>query len=78
MFKVLIIACGIFPFPRGEIIATQCYFIQDQWQPTAYGYYSKKTCEKRLKKITDTIRENYMLMDIKEEKCIKSQDREVL
>ena len=78
MFKVLIIACGIFPFPRGEIMVTQCYFIKDQWQPTAYGYYTKKTCEKRLKAITDTIRKSHKLMDIKEEKCIKSQDKEVL
>tara|TARA_B100000902_G_C26659417_1_gene597691 strand:+ start:195 stop:431 length:237 start_codon:yes stop_codon:yes gene_type:complete len=76
MFKVLIIACSITPFPRGEILQTQCYVVSDQWQPTIHGYKTRQQCENRLKVITDSITKNFDLLYLKEKKCIKSQDRE--
>ena len=41
MFKVLIIVCTILPYPRGEILNTQCYYVEDKWQPYISGYTSK-------------------------------------
>ena len=48
MFKVLIIACTILPYPRGEILNTNCYLVKDQWQPSVHGYPSKEKCQKRV------------------------------
>jgi len=76
MFKVLIIACSIMPFPRGEILETKCYVVVDQWQPTIHGYKTKEQCENRLKVITDSIKKNYNLIYLKKYMCVKSQDRE--
>jgi hypothetical protein len=76
MFKVLIIACSIMPFPRGEILQTQCYVVSDQWQPSIHGYQTRQQCQNRLKVITDSIRKNFDLLYLKQYKCIKSQERE--
>ena len=76
MFKVLIIACTILPFPRGEILESKCYFIKDQWQPSIHGYKTKKECSNRLKVISKSIKKNFQLLYIKKQICIKSQGRE--
>ena len=76
MFKVLIIACSILPFPRGEILDSKCYVVVDQWQPTIHGYKTKAQCEKRLRVITDSIKINFDLIYLQKYKCIKSQGRE--
>ena len=76
MFKVLIIACSIMPFPRGELLETKCYVVADLWQPTIHGYETRQQCENRLKIITNSITKNFDLIYLKKYKCIKSQDRE--
>ena len=58
MFKVLIIACTILPYPRGEILNTQCYSVVDQWQPSVHGYSSKDQCTKRVRVITNSIKKS--------------------
>ena len=78
MFKVLIIACTILPFPRGEILESKCYFIKDQWQPSIHGYKTKKECSNRLKVISKSIKENFHLLYIKKQMCVKSQGREII
>jgi hypothetical protein len=78
MFKVLIIACSIMPFPRGELLETKCYSVVDQWQPTIHGYETRQQCENRLKVITNSIKKNFHLIYLKKYKCIKSQDRELI
>lgn len=72
MFKVLIIACTILPFPRGEIIQTQCYSVKDQWQPSFHGYSSKKKCQKRVDVITSSIKKNFNLLYLKKYHCEKT------
>ena len=42
MFKVLIIACTILPYPRGEILNTQCFLVNDKWEPSIHGYLQKQ------------------------------------
>jgi len=76
MFKVLIIVCGIMPFPRGEILQTDCFYVIDQWQPSIHGYKTKKECINRLKVISKSIKKNFQLLYIKKQICIKSQGRE--
>ena len=56
MFKVLIIACTILPYLRGEILNTKYYSVTDKWQPSIYGYTSKKQCSKRISIIINSIR----------------------
>ncbi len=46
MFKVLIIACTILPYPRGEILNSQCFLVNDKWEPSIHGYFTKKMCIK--------------------------------
>ena len=58
MFKVLIIACTILPYPRREILNTQCFSVVDQWQPSIHGYRSKAQCTKRIDVITNSIRKS--------------------
>ena len=70
MFKVLIIACSIMPFPRGELLETKCYSVVDQWQPTIHGYETRQQCENRLKVITNSIKKNFNLLSNKEEFCM--------
>ena len=73
MFKVLIIACAILPYPRGEILNTQCYSVVDQWQPSTHGYLSKKKCLQRVDTITNSIRQNFDLLYLKKYYCKKTQ-----
>ena len=74
MFKVFIIACTILPYPRGEIINTQCYFVKDQWQPSLHGYPSKEQCLKRVDTITSSLRNNFNLLDLKKNDCKKTKE----
>ncbi len=74
MFKVLIIVCTILPYPRGEILNTQCYYVEDKWQPYISGYTSKTKCLSRVKEITKKIRSNYNLLDIKKYNCAKNRN----
>ena len=74
MFKVLIIACTVLPFPRGEVLESKCYFIKDQWQPSVHGYKTEKECKDRLKVISESIMKNFQLLQIKKQDCIKSQE----
>ena len=71
MFKVLIIACTILPYPRGEILNTQCFLVNDKWEPSTHGYFTKTKCASRMDLITKTIRENYKLLEIKKYSCQK-------
>ena len=71
MFKVLMIACIILPYPRGEMLKSKCFYIEDKWQPSAYGYLSKKQCQKRVSTITKTIRKNFALLELKNYSCKK-------
>jgi|TARA_X000001388_G_scaffold54924_1_gene40364 hypothetical protein len=76
MFKVLVIACAIMPYPRGEILETECYVVVDQWQPSIHGYKTEDQCKDRLKIITNSITKNFKLLSLKKQYCIKSQERE--
>ena len=69
MFKVLIIACSILPYPRGEILNSKCYYVEDKWQPPVYGYPSRKQCINRIDKITLTIKKNFDLLELKKYHC---------
>ena len=69
MFKVLIIACTILPYPRGEIINTKCYSVTDKWQPSIHGYPSKEQCLKRVNRIRASIIKNFDLYYIKKSYC---------
>ena len=73
MFKVLIIACTILPYPRGEILNTKCFSVVDQWQPSIHGYSSKGQCLQRMDVITASIRKNFDLFYIKKYYCKKTQ-----
>ena len=72
MFKVLIIACTILPFPRGEILNSKCYYVEDKWQPTAHGYLTKDQCSRRVDIITSTIKKNFDLIELKKYHCKKT------
>lgn len=72
MFKVFIITCVVLPFPRGEILDIKCYSVTDQWQPSIYGYSTKKECMNRLNTITESIRKNFDLYYIKKSYCKKN------
>ena len=72
MFKVLIIACSILPYPRGEILNSSCFYVEDKWQPSIHGYLSKKQCNKRVGIITSTIRKNFDLLELKKFHCRKT------
>ena len=74
MFKVLIIACTILPYPRGEILNTNCYLVKDQWQPSVHGYPSKEKCQKRVDLITKSIRKNFDLLYLKKYHCKKTRE----
>ena len=74
MFKVLIIACTILPYPRGEILNTQCYSVVDQWQPSVHGYPSKNQCLRRVDIITTSIRKNFDLLYLKKYHCKKTRE----
>ena len=74
MFKVLIIACTILPYPRGEILNTKCYSVTDQWQPSVHGYASKKQCLKRVDTITTSIKKNFDLLYLKKYHCKKTSE----
>lgn len=75
MFKVLIVVCSIMPFPRGEILQTDCFYVVDQWQPSIHGYKTRKQCERRLNTIISSIKKKFSLVYIKQQKCIESQDK---
>ena len=64
MFKVIIIACTILPYPRGEILNTKCYSVTDKWQSSVHGYQSKEQCIKRMDVITASISKNFDLFYI--------------
>ena len=72
MFKVFIIACTILPFPRGEILSTECYSVTDKWEPSIYGYPSEKECIKRVNTITNSIKNNFDLLYLKKSYCSKN------
>ena len=72
MFKVLIIACSIFPFPRGEILTNKCFIVEDKWQPSLHGYPSKEMCLQRIDRITKTIRDSFSLLELKTFNCRKT------
>lgn len=72
MFKVLIIACSILPYPRGEILNSNCFYVEDKWQPSIHGYRSKAQCSKRVDVITDSIRKNFDLLYLKKYYCKKT------
>ena len=72
MFKVFIIACSILPFPRGEILNTECYSVTDKWEPSIHGYPSKKQCLKRVNTITKSIKNNFDLLYLKKSYCSKN------
>ena len=74
MFKVFIIACAILPYPRGEIMNTQCYIVKDKWQPSLNGYISKEQCLKRVDTITSSLRNNFNLLDLKKNYCKKTKE----
>lgn len=74
MFKVFIIACAILPYPRGEIMNTQCYIVKDQWQPSLHGYPSKVQCLERVNTITTSIRNNFDLLYLKKYHCEKTRE----
>ena len=74
MFKVLIIACTILPYPRGEILNTECFSVVDQWQPSIHGYPSKDQCKKRIGIITNSIRKNFNLLYLKKYHCEKTKE----
>jgi len=74
MFKVLIIACTILPYPRGEILNTKCYSVTDKWQPSIHGYTSKKQCSERISIITNSIRKNFDLIYLKKYYCQKTRE----
>ena len=74
MFKVLIIACTILPYPRGEILNTKCFSVVDQWQPSLHGYTSKQKCLKRVDIITKSLRKNFDLLYLKKYDCVKTRD----
>ena len=73
MFKVLIIACTILPYPRGEILNTKCYSVTDQWQPSIHGYSTKKECLKRVDTITKSIKNNFKLLYLQKHHCEKNK-----
>lgn len=72
MFKVLIIACTILPFPRGEILSTKCFSVTDKWQPSRNGYPSEKQCLKRVNTITTSIKKNFNLLYLNKSSCSKT------
>ena len=72
MFKVFIIACSILPFPRGEILNTECYSVTDKWEPSIHGYPSEKKCLKRVNTITNSLKNNFNLLDLKKSYCSKT------
>ena len=74
MFKVLIIACTILPYPRGEILNTQCYSVTDQWQTSIHGYSTKEECLKRVDTITKSIKNNFKLLYLKKYYCEKNNN----
>ena len=74
MFKVFIIACAILPYPRGEIMNTQCYIVKDQWQPSLHGYPSKVQWLERVNTITTSIRNNFDLLYLKKYHCEKTRE----
>ena len=74
MFKVLITACTILPYPRGEILNTKCFSVTDKWQPTVHGYPSKEHCLKRIDVITSSIRKNFDLLYLKKYRCKKTRE----
>ena len=72
MFKVFIVVCSILPFPRGEILSTKCYSVNDNWQPSINGYPSKEQCLKRVDTITNSLKKNFQLLDLKKFNCAKT------
>ena len=72
MFKVFIVVCSILPFPRGEILSTKCYSVNDNWQPSINGYPSKEQCLKRVNTITNSLKKNFQLLDLKKFNCAKT------
>ena len=74
MFKVLIIACTILPYPRGEILNTKCYSVTDEWQPSVHGYSSEKQCLQRVDTITKSIRDNFDLLYLKKYYCKRNSN----
>ena len=74
MFKVLIIACTILPFPRGEILNTKCYSVVDERQPSIHGYSSKEQCLERVEIITNSIKDNFDLLYLKKYYCEKNKN----
>jgi hypothetical protein len=74
MFKVLIIACTILPYPRGDILNTKCFSVVDQWQPSIHGYPSKAQCSKRIDVITSSIRKNFDLLYLKKYYCERTRE----
>lgn len=78
MFKIVIIACAILPYPRGEILNTQCYQLKDEWQPTVYGYSSREQCSLRIETITRALKKNYELIELKKYYCEKNKNLSLL
>lgn len=73
MFKIFIVACTVMPFPRGEILQTKCYKVNDERVPSIHGYATKKQCFIRMELITKSIRENFDLLELKKYDCKKNK-----
>jgi len=72
MFKVFILACVLAPFPRGDILVTKCYTVDDIWAPHKQGYLTKKQCVNRLETIKGSIEKNFKYIYIKKSFCKKT------
>lgn len=72
MFKVFIVVCTILPFPRGEILQTKCFKVKDEREPSIHGYVTKKQCYSRMLVITESLKENFDLLELKRYQCQKN------
>jgi len=72
VFKVFIVVCTILPFPRGEILQTKCFKVKDEREPSIHGYVTKKQCYSRMLVITESLKENFDLLELKRYQCQKN------
>ena len=72
MFKIFIVVCTILPFPRGEILQTKCFKVRDEREPSVHGYITKKQCYSRMLVITESLKENFDLLELKRYQCQKN------
>jgi len=72
VFKIFIVVCTILPFPRGEILQTKCFKVKDEREPSIHGYVTKKQCYSRMLVITESLKENFNLLELKRYQCQKN------